>query len=906
MRYFLLIFFISFSAKAQFCWKPNDFTKLDGRIKTSDRRVGDVAQIANELAAVSGRANNEVTTIDFFVAALIKESPSGKSVRNNVIEAILNELNITSEFKRMLVNEYNSGGNTLKIEGGEIVLTNKYKAESWSAENVKVSPQMKELFERAEKAKDFENKKKDTRKGGSFANSFKGLEHFFLGAMRMKGDRISEFLTNNIGTTGFGRFTFGKKRKNAKLNNVLDVISKIRGEGGRNGVTSRTAYEDYAQGNGKSFYSQKSEAEPPSFLNDMISKMIDGGYGPVHVRVDLVLDVARTLQGKGKNSVNIHSKFNGVGKKHIVLGLVKMLADIQVHGRKSEYYDILPRELHNLRLYEVDLTAYLGSKDNDTQFRGATEKSILEIKDFAENINGQVALVFNEMAGVYNLGQTQGSQGLGKQLQDAIVAAKNKPDKGLRVIAITNQVTGKEVSNTGWSQYVERITINEPNKTQVDEIAQIHFDKMKEDNPRIERESLNKVFDYVYEVSQRYPNLGDKLQAIFRIYDNIGVQLKETGQGRVTENHVLVAASTLLRGTVVEGGRYTPPKLSESLRTLETRLNNSIRERGELISAVVNKVTAGLYELTPVVGGVVRAKARSVTILVGPSGTLKTSIVELLAKRLGMEFDKIGGSQASESTLFDIAKKVREENPSRIVYISEANLARNIFRTLESMIDGTGITDPTTGKVTTFENVHFVLDGNIKQAETIARKYGFSETVPDALIKTLDSLRPRELETQMEQIKRDGEATFKDINGETQTVSISRHPHGVVKFTREGRRLYNEAVKDALGGREAFMGRAGEPIAVGYLSKNAYKATVDFVMDQQSYKFKKSNNGSELTITDGARDFIAEQATLNVNIEKGARFTTGYIEGIVNSRLRKEVWNNPLYTNEAGFFCRKI
>ena len=224
---------------------------------------------------------------------------------------------------------------------------------------------------------------------------------------------------------------------------------------------------------------------------------------------------------------------------------------------------------------------------------------------------------------------------------------------------------------------------------------------------------------------------------MFRIYDNIATQLREPGATRATKNHVLIATSRLLGNTSVMGGRYIPPEMGESIQLLETNLNNSIRERGQIIEAVVNRIQAGLHASTPVVEGVVRPKARSVTILVGPSGTLKTSILEMLAKELGMEFDKIAGSQANESTLFEIAKKVREENPSRIVYITEANLARDrgIFQTLENMIDGIGITDPNTGRVTTFENVHFVLDGNIPKAEKIARDYGFSETVPDPLIE---------------------------------------------------------------------------------------------------------------------------------------------------------------------------
>ena len=906
MRYFLLLLFLSFPLEAQVCWEPND-VNLDGRLRSSDHRVGDVAVIANELAAIS-RSTGDVIVTDFFVASLISKSPSGKNVKNNVIEAMLDKLNILSEFKRGLVNDYNQGMKILDIKNGEIVLVNEYKAESWTAENVQISPQVKELFTRAEEVKNIENNNKGAGEGSSFYNNFKGLEHFLVGAMKMRGNFVSDFLNSKITAPNTGRFTSNNKKENVRVNALLDLLTEVRGDKAKNGVTSRTAYENYAQGNGKSFYTEKTDAiDPPSFLNDMVSKMIDGGYGPVYVRANLVLDLANILLGKGKNSVELHSEFDGMGKKHVVLGLVKMLADIRVNGRNSEYYDILPRELHDLRLYEADLTTYLGSKENDTQFRGATEKTVKDLIDFSESLNGQAVVVFNDMGGVYNLGQTQGSQGLGQQLVAPISKAKNDPTQGLRVIAITNKITAKEVSTTGWTSHVERMTVSKPSKEQINEIAQIHFDRIKEDNQRIERESLSEVFDYAYEVAQRYPNLGDGLTAVFRIYDHIATQLRRTGDSRATENHVLIAASRLLENTPVMGGRYVPPRMGEYIQQLETNLNNSIRERGQIIEAVVSRIQAGLYASTPVVEGVVRPKARSVTILVGPSGTLKTSILEMLAKELKMEFDKIAGSQVSESTLFEIARKVREENPSRIVYITEANLARNIFQTLENMIDGIGITDPNTGRVTTFENVHFVLDGNIPKAEQIARNFGFSETVPDALIEQLNRETAREQEKLISGIKDTGEATYVNSNGQRQIVTIDAHPHGVVKFTDYGRTQYNNAVRDAFGGREAFMGRAGQPIAVGYLSKGAYKATVDFVERQQNLDINESNNGSSFTITDRAKEYIADLAMLDVNIELGARFTEQYIGRLVTAELRRQVWSRPdLYMSKDGFFVGKF
>ena len=358
MRYFLLLLFLSFSVEAQLCWEPSD-VNLDGRLRSSDHRVGDVAQIANELAAVSGRVNSQVTVTDFFVAALINKSPSGRTVQNNVIEALLDRINITAKFKRELVNDYNLGENTLAIENGQIVLTKGYETESWSAENVRVSPQIRELFNRAEEARVMENEKMGSSEGESFYNNFKGLEHFFLGAMRMRGNHVGDFLTSNIAASGAGRLSLGNKKREARFNTVIDMLPNIRGENGRHGVTSRTAYENYAHGNGKSFYTEKTETiDPPPFLNDMVSKMIDGGYPSVHVRVDLVLDLANILLGKGKNSVELHSEFDGIGKKHVVLGLVKMLADIRVNGRGSEYFESLPRELHDLRLYEADLATY--------------------------------------------------------------------------------------------------------------------------------------------------------------------------------------------------------------------------------------------------------------------------------------------------------------------------------------------------------------------------------------------------------------------------------------------------------------------------------------------------------------------------------------------------------------------
>ncbi len=912
---------MSFDANAQLCWDPNDFRNLDGRLRSSDHRVGDVAQIANELAAISPRASKEVTITDFFMAALIKESPSGKNANNNTIEALLDRLNLLTDFKRHIVNEYNLGKNIVKIEDNQIVLVEKSKlAENLEAnlENVGISPEMKTLFNEAEQARISENTRRGAYDGSPFSNSFKGLEHFFLGAMKMKENTVSDFLTTEIAATGLlGMFSRLRpaKRLDAKIGTVNKTISEIRGEADRFGVFSKTAYEDYALGNGKSFYSQKGNTtEPPHFLNDMVLRMIKGEYGPVHVRADLVRQLVDILSSRNKNSVEINSEFDGVGKRHVVLSLVKILADIQVNGRQSEYYEILPREFHDIKLYEADLTAYLGA-GNDTQYRGATEKSITELINFTEGLNGNAIVVFNEMSGVYNLGATGGgqgqgggSQGLGHQLVPHISRAVNNPERGLRVIAVTNKITGaNEVSNTGWKRYLERMTIREPDQNQTRDIAQVHFDRIVQDNPRIERESLNEIFEYAYQVAQRNPNLGDKMEAVFRIYNEIELQLKDTG-GRATEKHVLIAAVKILKAPTVEGGRYIPAEMQESIESLESRLNNVIQGRGQLVNTVVNSIQNGLFKSSRIVNDVVRPEARSVTILVGPSGTLKTSIVEALSSRLGLEFDVIAGSQASVHSLHAIAKKVREGNPSRIVYINEANLAaqRGIFEVLEAMIDGTGIIDQSTGKKTTFENVHFVLDANIRNAEVIAQKYGFSETIPEALIRELDGIRnAKESLSKITEMKEQGEATYRDSNGENSTVTISQHPHGVVKFTREGRRLYNEAVRAELGGREAFMGRAGEPIAVGYLSKEAYKSAVDFEVKQINDQYKVSYNGSELIITDQAKDFIAEKATQE-GMETGARFIKTYITNVLSNRISQEVWTQSRTYRKDGLFVGKF
>ena len=901
--YFILILSLTSTANAQFCWEPSDFSRLDGRLKSSDHKVGDVAQIANELAIVSGRP--EISVIDFFTAALIKKSPSGRSANNNVIDALLGQLSIKNEFKRELVDHYNQGRGLLEINKGEIVLREEVSREhankNWNAENVHIDQPMRNLFEKAEQARVKENESNSGN--SSFSNNYKGLEHFLVGLMNMKNQPLSTFLAENIGATGVGRLTFGKARQRAKIDTVYNALGRIRGEGGKSGVSTRKAYENYDLGNGKSFYSSATKVEVPHFLNDMVAKMKNGEYGPVHVREKQIVELANGLMGKGKNSVELHSEFDGIGKKHIVLGLAKVLADIKQFGRKSEYYEVLPRELHNLNLYEIDMTAYVSG----TKYRGTTEENVTDLKDFAENVGGQTAVVFNNMGNVYELGRTGGSQGLGQQLEQPMSRANNNPEKGIRVIAVTNKTTGNQVSDTGWSRHLERINVREPSKLEVKEIAQTHFERMKRAQPKIEIESLNSLFDYVYDVVTKYPNLGEKLEGVFRVYDKVGTIMRDRQDTRASRRHVLVAASKVLGNTAVQGGEYMPPSLAKSLRELEANLNNSVKERGELVSEIANKLISGMYAEPPVVSGVIRPMARSVTILVGPSGTLKTSIVEAMSKRLGMEFDKIAGAQATDATLRDIAKKVREENPSRIVYISEANMASGtIYKTLENMIDGFGIRDMSSGKNTTFENVHFVLDANVESAQKIARDYGFSETVPSGLIRQLDRLPVRKLEERMKQIKEEGVATYKDRDGNTAEYKVASHPHGVVKFTAEGRRLYNEAVKNSLGGREAFMGRAGEPIAVGYLSRNAYKATVDFAINSQKQKLKETSNNSELYISNEARNYIAELALLPVNIERGARFTKEYLDKVIDNELRKQVRNNPVYRDQEGFFVGRF
>ena len=907
---FLISLFFGFELQAQFCWDPNQ-PNLDARINRGDRKVEDIAQLANEMAQISSRAG-EVTVLDFFVAALIKESPSGKSATNNTIEAILDHYSITDGFKRMLVNEFNVGEKILEIKNGELVLVNKYEATNWNAENVRISSGMNKLFEEAHNARSFENTQKGSGEGSPFLNSYTGPEHFVMGALQMSqaGNPVGTFFTNNINASVAGRLlSFGRKAKTeAKIKSVIDAMINIRGEGGKNGVQTRTSFENYTLGNGKSFYTEGKEAvTEPTFLTDMVARAQANHYGPIHVRPSLIKRITDILASNRKNSVELNSEFDGVGKKSLVIGLAKMLADIKINGRNSEYYDLIPRSLHDIKLYEIDSTSLMGSGQHNTMYVGGTARVMEELKSFISSSNNQTVIVFKNMEGVYTLGETKGSPGLGEMLVDIIRIAQTDPNSGLRVMAVTNKVTGKQVKDTGWGNLVERINVVEPTKSEVKEIAYTHFERIKEDNPRIEIESLEEVFDYVYNVSSRYPNLGDKLQAVFRIYDGIAIQLKDLNQTSATEVHVLEAASRNLGNTPVEGGRHMSRDLMERISRLEENLNGSIKERGKIINEIVSKILGGLFGRTPIVSGTVRPKARSVTILVGPSGTLKTSIVELLAKELNMPFDKIPGAQANTQTLYDIAKKVSEENPSRIVYISEANRAHGIFDMLENMIDGFGITNPTTGKKTTFENVHFVLDANIPRADAAAKIFGLSETAPEALIARLNEIRnSKELENVMVSMKEKGEFSYRDSNGEMRTISISENPHGLVQFTNHGRSLLNDAIKQELGGREAFMGRAGDPIYVGYLSKNSYKEVVNFVLGQKNKDFKENYNGSEIVVTDRASDFLAEHAMKPANIELGARAVENYLNSIVQREM-STVWRSSrLYRNPEGLFVGKF
>ena len=473
------------------------------------------------------------------MAALVNKTPTQKDVNNNALEATLESLGIKNTFLKALSEKFGfnmiNGNPILNIAGGKLEIRNLENFSEVKPEQMDFTPEMNNLLMEAYTAKDAENTFRGTSSERPFSNNFTGFEHYLLGLIKLKNNDLGNLLVRSI----TGKTRINNKAIDEATNKIYEALNIVRGENARSGVNSERAYENYAIGNAKSFVTEsKINVQPPNFLTEMQSN----NYNNIFVRVGLAKKLAEALFGINKNSAELYSEFDGIGKKHVVYSLIRIIADLKIAGAESKYYrdfEHLIEQTTKLELYEIDLAEF----QSGTQYRGSIEAKFGELSEFVKNSNGrQVVIVFRDMAGLKNLGETSGggSQGFSQHF------AKILDTTNTKAVAITNETTSNQIANSSLKDFFNKLIIEEPSKAHVRNIADAHFIRMKEDNPNLEVESLRSLFDFIYETAKSYPNLGDKLEGVFKVYEEIGRRFKESGETKAEEKHALEATSTLL------------------------------------------------------------------------------------------------------------------------------------------------------------------------------------------------------------------------------------------------------------------------------------------------------------------------------------------------------------------------
>lgn len=413
-------------------------------------------------------------------------------------------------------------------------------------------------------------------------------------------------------------------------------------------------------------------------------------------------ELERTMQilcRKEKNNP-LHIGEPGVGKTAITYGFAKLLNEERV-----------PEPLIGAKIFSLDLGSLLAG----TQYRGDFEKRFKKVMDSIIREKKPIIYI-DEIHNIIGAGSVNGGTfDISNMLKPYLAAGH------IRFIGATTFEEYKKHFEKSKSlvRRFQNIEIKEPS---IRDAIQI-LEGLKKNYEEFHNVSYEEgVLEYAVEMSAKYVNERYLPDKAIDLIDEAGAyrRMHPLGQNKQSVSRELI--DEILSKTCHIPKQAVESDETESLATLENRLQNLIYGQNEAISQVVNAVKfsrAGLLE---------DGKPLASLLFVGPTGVGKTEIARSLAKQMGIRLIRFDMSEYGEKHAVSkligapagyvgyeegglLIEEIRK-NPHAVLLLDEIEKAHaDIYNILLQVMDYATLTD-NQGRKADFRNVIIVMTSN--------------------------------------------------------------------------------------------------------------------------------------------------------------------------------------------------
>lgn len=429
-------------------------------------------------------------------------------------------------------------------------------------------------------------------------------------------------------------------------------------------------------------------------LNDEVE-----GENPLIGREEELERTMQILCRKEKNNP-LHIGEPGVGKTAITYGFARLLNEGKV-----------PEPLMGAKIFSLDLGSLLAG----TQYRGDFEKRFKKIMDSISQEEKPIIYI-DEIHNIIGAGAVNGgSFDISNMLKPYLAAGH------VRFIGATTYEEYKKHFEKSKSlvRRFQNIDIKEPG---IQDAIQI-LEGLKKNYEEFHEISYEEgVLEYAVEMSAKYVNERYLPDKAIDLIDEAGAyrRMHPLGQNKQSVSRELI--DEILLKTCHIPKQVVERDETESLATLENRLQNLVFGQDEAISQVVNAVKfsrAGLLE---------EGKPLASLLFVGPTGVGKTEIARTLAKQLGIRLIRFDMSEYGEKHA--VAKLIGapagyvgyeeggllieeiRKNPHAVLLLDEIEKAHaDIYNILLQVMDYATLTD-NQGRKADFRNVIIIMTSN--------------------------------------------------------------------------------------------------------------------------------------------------------------------------------------------------
>ena len=429
-------------------------------------------------------------------------------------------------------------------------------------------------------------------------------------------------------------------------------------------------------------------------LNDELD-----GVNPLIGREEELERTMQILCRKEKNNP-LHIGEPGVGKTAITYGLAGLL-------NKGE----VPKPLKGAKIFSLDLGSLLAG----TQYRGDFEKRFKKVMDSISREEKPIVYI-DEIHNIIGAGAVNGGTfDISNMLKPYLAAGH------IRFIGATTYEEYKKHFEKSKSlvRRFQNIDIKEPDMQECVQILE-GLKKNYEEFHDISYE--DGVLEYAVEVSAKYVNERYLPDKAIDLIDEAGAyrRMHPLDQEKQSVSKELI--DEILSKTCHIPKQIVESDETESLSTLEKRLQNRVFGQNEAIAQVVNAVKfsrAGLLE---------EGKPLASLLFVGPTGVGKTEIAKSLAEELGIKLIRFDMSEYEEKHAVAkligapagyvgyeegglLTEEIRK-NPHAVLLLDEIEKAHpDIYNILLQVMDYATLTD-NQGRKADFRNVIVIMTSN--------------------------------------------------------------------------------------------------------------------------------------------------------------------------------------------------